>query len=296
MALPTDPTATTLTTEAYKASGIASPSAAQLTRATDEWLQEILDDIWNTASESGNTRLKTLQETLIAVSTSGKRFYDLGEDVDEELVVDILDGSRRGTAQSGAAGTITLASADGGTVANTEGKYILITGGTGSAGYKECISFNATTKVATMDSNWDTAPDATSTYLVVDNEGPNLDEEHISEVDDVSSSPLKGKPTTFCKYNRQIIFNKPFDKSTYGLRMRYYMNIHQVNLTGGATTRITRIYRNWHDVLKQGLIWKCLRDLDDNRYQAEFALYEKKKANLIVREIAYGGEFTQIIL
>jgi hypothetical protein len=45
MAVPTQPTKTTLVTEGLKKAGYPSPSAAQLTRAEDEYLEEIKWDL-----------------------------------------------------------------------------------------------------------------------------------------------------------------------------------------------------------------------------------------------------------
>ena len=288
MAVPAEPTATTLTTEAWKAAGNLSPSSAELTRATDEWLQEIFNDIWLKSSVMGNTRLKTLQETLVDVSTTGIRTWDLAEDMDEELEIEVLDGSRYDTAQTAASTTITLVSTDAGTSANTLGRWVLITSGTGVDEIKQITAFDSSTKVATVESAWTATPTASSTYLIVDNQYQ-LYEINLTEMS--TAIPAAGRPTAFAKYNRQILFDKPWDRATYGIRMRYFMNLHEVNLTTGSTTRITRIYQNWQDVLKQGLLWKCLRSIDDSRYQAEQQVYERKVEHLIAKEIPYGGAF-----
>lgn len=288
MAVPTEPTATTIVTEAWKAAGQLSPTSAQLTRATDEWLQEVFNDIWLKSAENGNTRLKTLQETLIDVSTLHVRTYALAEDMDEEVIVEVLDGSRYATAQDGASTTLTLAAADTGTEANTEGRWVLITSGTGVDEIKQITDFNTTTKVATVESAWTATPTSSSTYLIVDNEYQ-LEEIDMSEMS--TGSPTSGRPTAFAKYNRQLIFDRPWDRATYGIRIRYFMNLHEVNLTTGATTRITRIYQNWQDVLKQGVLWKVMRAIDDNRYLAEKQIYEDKVRMLLAKEISYGGSF-----
>lgn len=73
----------------------------------------------------------------------------------------------RGTAQAGAAGTITLAS-----TANANNDFyqyatVHITGGTGAGQTRQIASYNGTTKVATVDVNWTTNPDNTSTYRVI---------------------------------------------------------------------------------------------------------------------------------
>ena len=293
MALPTDPTATTIVTEAYNAAGESDPTAAQLTRATGQWMQEVLNDIWLEGVASGNTRLKTLQETLVDVSTTGINTWGLAEDFDEELEIEVLDGSRYDTAQTAGASSITLDADDAGTSSNTIGRLVLITSGTGVDEIKQITAYDSTTKVATVESAWTATPTGSSTYLIVD-QAYQLDEIDLAEVS--TALPAAGRPTAFFKYNRQIIFDKPWDRATYGIRMRYFMNIHQVNLTEGASTRITRIYRNWQDVLKQGILWKCLRDNDDVRYQSEYQIFKSKTAALLAKEVPYGGAFKGFVV
>ena len=74
---------------------------------------------------------------------------------------------REGTAQAGAAGTITL---DAGASAVTDfykNCICALTAGTG-AGQSQIIStYNGTTKVATMAASWATAPDATTQFRVL---------------------------------------------------------------------------------------------------------------------------------
>lgn len=281
-------TAADLAEEAWAAAGESDPTDEQLDRATGEWMQEVFNDIWLEGVATGNTRLKILQETLIDVSVKGTRTWDLNEDMDEELEIEVLNGSRYSTAQAGGSTSITLAAADTGTESGTVGRWILITSGTGVNEIKQVTDFNSTTKVATVDSAWSGTPTSSSTYLVVDQE-IQLDEIDLSEMGTASMSI--GRPTAFAKYNRQVLFDRPWDRSTYGIRLRYFMNIHSVDLTDGAGTRIRRIYTNWRDVLIQGLLWKALRSEDDQRYQAEYTIFKSKTAALLAKEIPYGGAF-----
>jgi len=71
-----------------------------------------------------------------------------------------------GTAQAGTANTITLAAGSSSTDDIYQGDSILITGGTGVEEHGLCISYNGTTKVATMSKPWVITPDNTSEYQV----------------------------------------------------------------------------------------------------------------------------------
>ena len=77
-----------------------------------------------------------------------------------------------GTAQAGAAGTITLAS--GAAAYDLAGCIVRTTGGTGGGGTggannqaRVITAYNTSTKVATVVPNWETTPDATTTYDVL---------------------------------------------------------------------------------------------------------------------------------
>lgn len=72
----------------------------------------------------------------------------------------------QGTAQAGGANTITL-SAYASAVDNYYNGYIIeLAGGTGSGQARKITAYNGTTKVATVDADWGTQPDGTSTYQV----------------------------------------------------------------------------------------------------------------------------------
>ncbi len=73
-----------------------------------------------------------------------------------------------GTAQAGGASTITLA-AGASAVDNTyNGMTVRLTGGTGAGQERKVTAYNGATKVATVSVAWAPAPDATSTYDVID--------------------------------------------------------------------------------------------------------------------------------
>jgi len=80
-----------------------------------------------------------------------------------------------GTASAGAAGTLTLASSITYDITNC---FLRTTGGTGGGGTggannqaRRIISYNTSTQVATVSPNWETTPDATTTYDILCPEG-----------------------------------------------------------------------------------------------------------------------------
>lgn len=109
------------------------------------------DDDWTAASGSDlsdevETRLRTVRAHLEAgyLMTGGR--------------------SVTGTAQAGAAGSITLAAGSSSTDDYYAGWTIRTTGGTGSGQRRWIADYDGTTLVATVSPAWDTAPDETTTY------------------------------------------------------------------------------------------------------------------------------------
>lgn len=78
-----------------------------------------------------------------------------------------LRSIRSGTAQAGAAGTITLDASAAATTDFYAGCIIYTTGGTGVGQHRICTAYNGSTKVATISPNWATTPDNTTTFAVM---------------------------------------------------------------------------------------------------------------------------------
>jgi hypothetical protein len=77
-------------------------------------------------------------------------------------------GMASGTAQAGTATTITLANATS-SAADLVGMLVYTTGGTGPSQCKQITAYNASTKVATVDTPWKTNPASNTTYVVAPN-------------------------------------------------------------------------------------------------------------------------------
>lgn len=80
-----------------------------------------------------------------------------------------------GTAQAGAAGTITLTAGASATNDLYVGQTIKLYGGTGLGQTRTITAYAGTSKVATVDRNWITNPDVTTTYAVESADNPDLD-------------------------------------------------------------------------------------------------------------------------
>lgn len=97
-----------------------------------------------------------------------------------------LQTTRSNTAQAGANGTITLDASASSVTNYYLGQIIYITGGTGVGQSRPIISYDGSTKVATVSYDWKTNPDNTSTFAILP---PNLYDLHYaaSAIDTVDS-------------------------------------------------------------------------------------------------------------
>jgi hypothetical protein len=80
-----------------------------------------------------------------------------------------------GTAQAGAATTVTLAAGASSTTDYYVGQVVRVYGGTGAGQGRVVTAYNGTTKVATVSRAWATNPDNTSTYAVMAVDAAKLD-------------------------------------------------------------------------------------------------------------------------
>lgn len=295
MSVPADLTATTIVTEAFNRAGKASPSAGELTRAQTYFLMEIINEIWTRPQvtrfgPAGDTRLKTLQCATVQPLTINRSKYPFPTDFDEEITMTLLEGAHTGTATAGGATSITLAAAEDVTATGIEGRNIVITGGTGANQMRQCISYNATTLAATIDTAWDTNPDVTSTYLIVDS-FYELDEETTDDFLGIGHIVGTGRPSFYSKIDEsgvaKFMLDGPPDK-TYAILIRYYANVNKIDL---ASALMTKIYNNWRSVLVPGVAVKVCNSEDDSRYAVNKAEYEQNLNNLILKELPAGDEF-----
>lgn len=303
MALPTDPTITTIASEALQKAGYnttTSQYTAKLTRATTYWAEEVKNDIFGLVKNP-----KYLQKTAIITLTANKSKYQFPTDFSTPISVTLLAGTKTGTAQAGAASTITLAAADANTAGDVEGKEIVITGGTGPNQVRQIIDYDATTKVATVDQAWVTNPASGSTYMIAD-EYNELLENPVWGYDANTAIPELGYPYNYYPEGEKassqtaanytggfIVAPTPDTNYTYAVKIRYYMDMMKVDLDTATDPTITILYRRWRNVWLQGIFVKALQDMDDNRYAGEFQVYDRLLKNAQARE-TYGVDLNDL--
>lgn len=299
MASPVAPSLNSLTLEACRKVN-ASPSAFQLFRAREEWMDEVKSDIWTLAK-----KLKFLQKTTIGITTEGVDRYALPSDFSSDLTMVLLDGLTTGTAQGGAAGTITLAATEGiSESALKQKKGILVYEGTGKGSYSQVSAYNSGTKIATVNPNFETAPINGDKYMFVDEitpvyQKPIWDFDRMVQVNGGSTGkPLCFYPKGDVDNGEFILFPKPYRTSNsgtpYGMQLRYYCDLTRLDLGG---TLMSTLYRRWRNIFIKGVYWKALEDENDRKNDqktdtAERA-YRQALTMLITRE-TYGVDLSNL--
>lgn len=285
MAVPTPSTATLIVTEALKKAGYSSPSVAQITRGENEFMAEIKNDIWRREK-----KLRSLHTTSVMALTEGLWRYAVPTGYASDLSLTLMKGDETGTAQEGTSSSITLAADEGVTETNILGYEIVIYGGTAEGSYSQCTAYNTTTKKATVSPNFETTPDSTSTYLVVDHYGE-LDKTSPWALDRENSSLTspRGEPTKFMVDigSDKIYFHPVPDDTVYAVKSRFYLNLLTLDLNDA---QLVLIYQRWRSVFIQGVKAKQLEDDDDTLATRQINIYNAMLAQLISDEVSYDGE------
>ncbi len=270
MAIPVQPTNALICTEAYKLFGISSPTSAQLTRAADYGMEITKSDLKDMGLE-----WDFLRQTGYLILTAGVSYVQLPTDYAKIISARVLDGTR-GTAQSNTGSSVTLASTFGGGT-ETVGKYLVVTGATAGSGQAKIIkSYDSTTKVATLDSSFDTTPTGTVTYLIVDRH-TELDHENLfdastnHQINNVQGAPSKAWIKSDAAEGDLYLDRTP--DQIYAIELEYYADILKIDLT---STLYSRILRLLNGLFIQGVFIWLLQD--DTRVVMERQIYEKKKA------------------
>ena len=120
--------------------GVLLAAAATSAQLVDDVWDEILTGATHNISTSAGRRLRQIDAAFVITS---------------------------GTAQAGAATTITLAAGESSTNDIFRGDRVIIIGGTGIGEHGIVTAYNGTTKVATMSETWVITPDATSDYELI---------------------------------------------------------------------------------------------------------------------------------
>lgn len=292
MAAPTAPTLSTLVAEAFKKAGYSSPSSALTTRAETLWMEELKADIW-----VAGRKLKSLQTNGIRVLTKGLGKYSNPTDYYADMTMVFATGQRYGSAQTGSAGSITLAATETASAGELIGRQIAITAGTGASSLGQITDYNPSTKVATvtaLTSNF--TPGASSTYVILDTYKP-VPDRPLWERAQLVTPTEQGEPERFYPMGDADdgefwLHPVPYrtDDQPMILIQNYYADLTELDL---ASTTLTTLYQKWRNFWLRGIMWKAVEDADDNRANQWETKYERAKRAVIHKEL-YGSDMVNL--
>lgn len=267
MAVPIDPTVTSIVTQALKRATLRVPSSAMITEAIDHALQEVKADLMLKAPTHAN-----LKVTATTVTTRGQQRYAIPDDHNVQESITLLDGpdTYRGTAQGGVSIAIILAATFSASDDDLAGKYIIITSGPGVEEYRQILSYNDTTKVATVDLPWSSIPTASSTYLICTAYTQLWPQDTESEFDRLDTPTSIGTPRQASLSGQEFLLYPVPDKSTYGLINRYWADLSKVD---EESELFIQLLREWRSIWIQGIAVKSMQRNDEDRYQMELGTY-----------------------
>jgi hypothetical protein len=282
MAIPTQPTKTTISTEALRRfyNG-ATPPATEVTRAEDYGLEKVKRDIMLIGK-----KWRPLETLAWDITKEGVSKYTLPSDYEAIKSVTLLDGDHTGLltgVDNVTTLAYTLAADEDITEEQAVGSYLLITSGTGVKQAVQIDDYSTTTKVVTGAEAFATAPVVGDGYMVV-NWQRDLDIQPMVRREGITYATKTGKPTTCfisadSTYGHIEMYECADD--VYGLRIRYFADLLRLDITG---TLYSTLLRRWAGVFEQGVyVWKLGED--DDRYKTEWGVYDSMLRKLAAADL-----------
>ena len=268
MAVPLDPSVASIVTQALQRGGRVNPTSTQLQEAIDHALQEVKSDIMFYAATHPH-----LLATSTTVTTRGQQRYAVPADFNEPSSIALLEGPPEwaGTAQGGAALTITLANSLSVSADDLIGRYILITAGPGIEEYRQILAYNAGIRQATVDLPWLVTPTSSTQYLIIQSERILWPSDTRSEMDTRTNATMRGTPSYASIHDQEFILY-PVPDSVFGLRARYWVDLSKLDETGPL---FIQLLREWRSLWVQGVAVKTMQRFDEDRYIGELQIYER---------------------
>lgn len=269
MSIPSSPTIASIVTEALKRGGRTTPSATQISDATEHQFREVKADISLKAA-----LIPELLTQEMEIVVSGKSYYPWPVAVEQmqsiQLIESTTEGKWSGTAQSGGTSVITLDASFSAEEADMLGRYIFLVQGQGAYRFDQCTTYDNGTKVATVANAWTLAPTTGTRYYIEQNryklwerDKPVwLDTEHIAHV--------RNTPQHAVMFGREIrLF--PVPDREYVLLYSYWAKLDELNDSGSVFLNHLRTYRS---LWVQGIAVKCMQRYDEDRYMTEMGVYQ----------------------
>lgn len=272
MARTDPPTAALIVTEALTAANNSTaPSATEITRATDYGLEKVKRDLMQLGK-----KWRPLIKTDYIVTVAGDADYANPSDFDSYRKMRLMSGDHADTLSAvGSASSVTLKADEDATKVQVDGKWLLITSGTGVNQAKQIKSYVFATKVATMAEAYGTTPVLGDGYLIVKTM-KGLSEYPQGIFEALGWDWYPGTPARYTVINDATVgFMRlhPVPNAVFGLERTYYADLMKIGITEGASTLYSSILRRWAGLFTQGVYVWALGE-DDDRYPRENEIYQ----------------------
>jgi len=222
----------------------------------------IKSEIWNASRTD-----RILEKYAARTAFVGTYNLNLPSDYDNVTRIWLFDApdTHRGTAQGATANTLTLASSFSDDELNMRGRWLFILTSTGLNQARVISSYNDTTKVATVETDWGTTPDNTPTYLI------GVQRHELRRCDYAPGYSAAARPTAYARQGNEVHIYPTADKN-YGLLFYYQPNLTLMSETDVAFLKHLAARRA---LWVQGVKVRTAARYDDERYGPEKAIWER---------------------
>jgi len=269
MSAPTAPSSTTICTEALtRFLNGGTPAAADITRAINYGLEKVKRDIMT----FGKT-WRPLITTSYDITAAGVSHYANPSDFEGDLSIGLMTGDHTGAlGVVTSSSKVTLAATEDATELEAEGKLLLITSGTGVDQAQLISAYNATTKVADLNTAYGTLPVTGDGYMIV-NSITDLTKIGVGLYDQFQYPGKAGTPKRYAFVPNDTVGQlalQPVPNAVFGIRRKYYADLMKVDTAG---TLYSTLLRRWAGLFEQGVyVWKLSED--DDRYTEQNNIYQ----------------------
>lgn len=294
MAAPAVPTVTSLVTEGLRQARIFYPTAAQISTYQSEVMEQLKNDLWQQVKQ-----MKPLMTFSYMVLTPGQSRYSCPSDYSSDMSMVCLTGLYTGSVAAATVNTITVSTAPNGVydINQVLGEDLVITGGTAVNSVSQVtdlVNNGNGTMTLTVYPNFQATPDATSTYMLVDNQWP-IEQKHIAEFDLFHRANGIDRPRYFYPMGDEdydeFQFDVPPDNVyVYCVRMRYFVNIMTLDLN---STLMSTLYQKFREYWIKGIKAQALADQDDTTSTEAFKERDQKLQALIISQ-QYGTDIRNL--
>ena len=275
MAIPSDPSVSSIVTEALKRGGRSNPSSDQVTDATTHQLREVKADLAARFSRTNSLIAQRVSKVSIAISR-----YAWPTDANQIQALTLIDAPDTGywnsTATAGAATTITLSASFDQQESDVVGRFIFLIASTGSTAidpFRQIIDYNNSTKVATVDAAWTTNPGSGTEYIIETARYKLWEIDKPVEYNTLVAPWAAGRPVNTSMVGREFWMDYA-PARIHAIWWDQWCHLDRIDEGGAMFLRHIRDHRS---LWIQGLTVKVMQRYEHPKYTQELQIYEAMK-------------------